>query len=616
MATSRWPPRSCAGTVYDGLPRPRPRRADLLPRALLQRERPGLRGGDCATSSSWTSGTCSPTSASGPPSSAGCSSVTSRRWPGVRAVRRRGLMTGVELDPPADGLRWGRRVCAASVRDGVLLRPLGDVVVLMPHAHLDRRRDRAHRDRCCVDAIVEVTGARARRPCRALGRPPADEVARTRGRLAGGDRHGGPGSGSAVERRRAPAGARPPPRRREAHGSATARRHPPGPPVRERRLDAVDAGRLPARRSTGSGRPAVILVHGGAWSQGSPDDLDAEGKLLGQQGWVGVQHQLPPGRPGPAAWPGELDGCAAAPSGGSAPTPGVTASTPTRIALLGNSAGGHLAGAGRRPGASATIRACRSIADPAKATPVQGRRGVVAAPRPGPARARRAGRRPISCRATSRAATVLAAPAGPRTSSAARPRSAPPTYRRGVTCRRGSTQSTVPMWFANATARSYRLPQAERLDDALTTAGVDHQLQKLDRHQHARRVPSSKVWNQMMPWLATQLGVADAASRSASVGDEHPARVPRGDLVVGVLGSRCSSPLTVAAIRRRLGRADVTAGSRLGGRGWTTSARSSTTPASGAPCARSTPRARGGGSPTPSPTRRGRVATRRTTTSG
>lgn len=51
---------------------------------------------------------------------------------GVRAIRRQGLMTGVELDPPTDGLRWGRRVCAAAVERGVLLRPLGDVIVLMP----------------------------------------------------------------------------------------------------------------------------------------------------------------------------------------------------------------------------------------------------------------------------------------------------------------------------------------------------------------------------------------------------------------------------------------------------------------------------------------------------
>jgi adenosylmethionine-8-amino-7-oxononanoate aminotransferase len=52
--------------------------------------------------------------------------------PGVKDARLRGLMGGVELAPPRDGMRWGRRVCAATVERGVLLRPLGDVVVLMP----------------------------------------------------------------------------------------------------------------------------------------------------------------------------------------------------------------------------------------------------------------------------------------------------------------------------------------------------------------------------------------------------------------------------------------------------------------------------------------------------
>jgi adenosylmethionine-8-amino-7-oxononanoate aminotransferase len=50
----------------------------------------------------------------------------------VREVRIQGLLAGVELAPPAEGLRWGRRVCAAAVRRGVLLRPLGDVVILVP----------------------------------------------------------------------------------------------------------------------------------------------------------------------------------------------------------------------------------------------------------------------------------------------------------------------------------------------------------------------------------------------------------------------------------------------------------------------------------------------------
>ena len=53
--------------------------------------------------------------------------------PGVGAVRQHGLMIGVELAPPADGLRWGRRVGAACVARGVLIRPLGDVIIVVPH---------------------------------------------------------------------------------------------------------------------------------------------------------------------------------------------------------------------------------------------------------------------------------------------------------------------------------------------------------------------------------------------------------------------------------------------------------------------------------------------------
>jgi adenosylmethionine-8-amino-7-oxononanoate aminotransferase len=52
--------------------------------------------------------------------------------PGVAEIRQRGLMAGIELAPPAEGLRWGRRVSAGCVERGVLIRPLGDVVVLMP----------------------------------------------------------------------------------------------------------------------------------------------------------------------------------------------------------------------------------------------------------------------------------------------------------------------------------------------------------------------------------------------------------------------------------------------------------------------------------------------------
>ena len=71
----------------------------------------------------------------------------------VAAARLCGLMGGVELAPPADGLRWGRRVCAGAVQRGVLLRPLGHVVVLMPP--LTTTAEEIER---IVDALVEAIG--------------------------------------------------------------------------------------------------------------------------------------------------------------------------------------------------------------------------------------------------------------------------------------------------------------------------------------------------------------------------------------------------------------------------------------------------------------------------
>jgi len=52
--------------------------------------------------------------------------------PGVAEVRRRGFMTGIELAefPVAD--RIGHQVTLAARRAGAIIRPLGDVVVLMP----------------------------------------------------------------------------------------------------------------------------------------------------------------------------------------------------------------------------------------------------------------------------------------------------------------------------------------------------------------------------------------------------------------------------------------------------------------------------------------------------
>jgi adenosylmethionine-8-amino-7-oxononanoate aminotransferase len=50
----------------------------------------------------------------------------------VREVRRRGFMVGIELEPHAVELRMGHRVTLEARRRGAIIRPLGDVIVLMP----------------------------------------------------------------------------------------------------------------------------------------------------------------------------------------------------------------------------------------------------------------------------------------------------------------------------------------------------------------------------------------------------------------------------------------------------------------------------------------------------
>jgi adenosylmethionine-8-amino-7-oxononanoate aminotransferase len=52
--------------------------------------------------------------------------------PEVAEVRGRGLMAGIDLGEHAPALRLGHRATVEARRRGAIIRPLGDVVVLMP----------------------------------------------------------------------------------------------------------------------------------------------------------------------------------------------------------------------------------------------------------------------------------------------------------------------------------------------------------------------------------------------------------------------------------------------------------------------------------------------------
>jgi adenosylmethionine-8-amino-7-oxononanoate aminotransferase len=74
---------------------------------------------------------------------------------GVVEIRRAGTMTGIEVSPV--GERTGFAVCQAARRRGVWVRPLGDVVVLMPPLAIG---DDDLETLCAVvaDSVAEVLG--------------------------------------------------------------------------------------------------------------------------------------------------------------------------------------------------------------------------------------------------------------------------------------------------------------------------------------------------------------------------------------------------------------------------------------------------------------------------
>jgi adenosylmethionine-8-amino-7-oxononanoate aminotransferase len=82
----------------------------------------------------------------------------------VGDIRQRGTMVGIELVQQRNGKtrfaseqQIGNRVCQAAMKRGVWIRPLGDVVVLMPPLSIQEDETRLLVDAVC-DSITEVLG--------------------------------------------------------------------------------------------------------------------------------------------------------------------------------------------------------------------------------------------------------------------------------------------------------------------------------------------------------------------------------------------------------------------------------------------------------------------------
>ena len=89
------------------------------------------------------------------------------RQPGVAEVRGRGMMVGIDLGEHDPSLRIGHRVTLEARRRGAIIRPLGDVVVLMPPLAISKGDLRR---------LVEITSeaiAAVLKPAPARPAPPA-----------------------------------------------------------------------------------------------------------------------------------------------------------------------------------------------------------------------------------------------------------------------------------------------------------------------------------------------------------------------------------------------------------------------------------------------------------
>jgi adenosylmethionine-8-amino-7-oxononanoate aminotransferase len=80
----------------------------------------------------------------------------------VAEVRRRGFMTGIELTRFPAEARTGHQVTLAARRRGAIVRPLGDVVVLMPPLSISEE-DLTRLVEITAGAIADATGLSAHR---------------------------------------------------------------------------------------------------------------------------------------------------------------------------------------------------------------------------------------------------------------------------------------------------------------------------------------------------------------------------------------------------------------------------------------------------------------------
>ncbi len=258
-----------------------------------------------------------------------------------------------------------------------------------------------------------------------------------------------------------------------------------------------------------TGRPGVMLIHGGAWGSGQAKDLDTDGRLIAREGWVAFSINYRLADQSSQPWPDELIDVQRAIRWISANADEYGVDN-QKLVAMGFSAGGHLASLLAEVGTTVDGLG-RTIKDPNPPAQVKAVDRPVAADRA--VRPGQHGRRGAAGLHRQQDLHPLLAPAArDQLHRLHARRSARQSYDQASLVAR-ATPLTVPIWFANSTNEIVGLPQAEAFDEALTKARRRPPLRTARRLGARRRVPS--------PGLEPDDGVGGGQGRSGAAGPDQ-----------------------------------------------------------------------------------------------
>ncbi len=272
------------------------------------------------------------------------------------------------------------------------------------------------------------------------------------------------------------------------------------------------------------GRPAVVLVHGGSWFQGDTSMMDPEGTLLARQGWVGFSISYRFAKPEKPSFPDAVGDVQRGVRWVAAHAKDFGA-TPDRLAMIGSSAGGHLAALVAALGTDPIVTGPLSSpagALPFPATDPPAKLKVVAtfsAPFVLADLVPNQNRPPFTCGSNEYCQKFWIIPLV-KNLLGCEYRDCKDTYEKASPVNRVSADTT-PMWMANADDEIVPIGQMQLMGDALIANRVDHDVMIVEGHAHADEYVD-QVWNSMVPFLADRLGVVRPAPVSFPTKNDGP----------------------------------------------------------------------------------------------